>query len=58
MDFHNYPLDKKNSPFNPSDGDNYFAYCNIFSYLGNYKDIGNISHRWMKETVFFWGDGF
>ena len=55
MDFHNYPLDKKNSPFNPSDGDNYFAYCNIFSYLGNYEDIGNISSPMDERNRFFLG---
>lgn len=55
MDFHNYPLGKKNIPFNPSDGDNYFAYCNIFSYLGNYEEIGNISSPMDERNSFFLG---
>lgn len=45
--YYNYPAEKKITPFQTVDGDNYFmAAGETFTYLGNYEEIGNISDPW------------
>jgi hypothetical protein len=42
MEFYNYPLNKRISPFDAVEADNYFAVAGKVSYLGTYEEIGNI----------------
>ena len=55
MDFYNYPIGKEISPFESVNGDNYFAYCAKFSYLGNFDEIGNISGPFDERNNYFTG---
>lgn len=56
MEFYPYPLEKRVSPFEPSDEDNYFVECKLLSYLGNYEEIGNLWHPADKRNEYFWGN--
>ena len=56
MEFYPYPPEKRVSPFEPSDADNYFVGCKLLSYLGNYEEIGNLWHHGDKRNENFWGN--
>lgn len=49
--YYDYPAEKKITPFQAVDGDNYFmAAGEIFTYLGNYGEIGNIRDPWEERS--------
>lgn len=54
MEFYPYPPGKNISPFEPSEEDNYFVYCTLFSYLGNYEEFGTID-LFDDRNKIFWG---
>lgn len=50
--YYNYPAGKNITPFQAVDGDNYFMSAGeIFTYLGNYEEIGNIRDPWEKRSL-------
>lgn len=55
MEFYIYPANRKISPFESVNGDNYFVYCTKFSYLGSFDEIGNICNPSDKRNALFTG---
>lgn len=50
--YYTYPAEKKITPFQAVDGDNYFMVAGeTFTYLGNYEEIGNIRDPREKRSL-------
>ena len=51
LKYYNYPAEKRITPFQAIDGDNYFMVAGgAFTYLGNYEEIGNIKDPWEERS--------
>lgn len=51
LKYYNYPAEKRITPFQVIDGDNYFMVAGgTFSYLGSYEEIGNIRDPWEERS--------
>lgn len=52
IEYYGYPVGKKITPFQAVDGDNYFmAAGKVFTYLGNYEEIGNIKNPCEERSM-------